>query len=370
MALQNTIDTTAAQTRLEDWLAAKIEGAENLRITNLVIPASAGLSNETVLFTASWDDTGVHRSEDMVARVAPAGAGVFPSYDLAKEARVLRALGEHTAVPVPEVLLHSDDSTIFGAPFMVMQRVDGRVPSDDPPFTSGGWVLELAAGQRRQMWQNSIEAIAQIHATDLTELGLGDLDPAPNGDALDGQIAYWRGFFDWAAEGEPNPTIEYALDWLERNRPGDPGRKVLTWGDARIGNIIFTDALSVAAVLDWEMVTVANRELDLGWWFFLERHHTEGIGLPVPEGVPSRAETIARYEQLTGHTVANLDYFEVFAAVRLSIIMVRAAHMMIAAGLLPPDAPMALSNPASQLLATLLDQPAPIGTTTTFIGNR
>lgn len=108
--------------------------------------------------------------------------------------------------------------------------------------------------------------------------------------------------------------------------------------------------------------------MDLGWWLFLIRHHTEGIGLPLPEGIPDLAETVASYKELTGHQASNPDYYEVFAGVRLAIIIVRAAHMMIAAGMLPPDAPVAQSNPTSPLRAKLLDLPAPTGTTT-LIGN-
>lgn len=370
MALQNSIDTQAAAERLATWLTAQLPGAKNLEVQDLTVPASAGLSNETVLFNASWQQGGQVLTRAMVARVQPAGEGVFPAYNLQKEANVLAALGANSVVPVPEIYFYTDDSSVFGAPFMVMERVDGRIPSDDPPFTAGGWVLDLDVSRRQAMWQNTIEVLSRVHGTDWNGLGLDFLDTAGNGSGLDAQLAYWIAFFNWAAEGEPNPTIEYALDWLADHKPAGPEDKVLNWGDARVGNVIYGDDLAPVAVLDWEMVTLASRELDLGWWFFLERHHTEGIGLPMPPGIPDRATTVAKYEALTGHTVTNLDYYEIFAGTRLSIIMVRAAHMMIAAGLLLSDAPMALSNPASQLLAKLLDLPAPTGATTSFIGNR
>jgi aminoglycoside phosphotransferase (APT) family kinase protein len=133
----------------------------------------------------------------------------------------------------------------------------------------------------------------------------------------------------------------------------------LSWGDARLGNIIFADDLSAAAVLDWEMAGLASPELDLAWWLFLNRHHCEGIGMPRPAGLPTDEETVRRYEELTGRRVENLHYYLVFAGVRMASLMVRVAQLMIAEGLVPSDSGMALNNPASQLLATLLDLPAP-----------
>jgi aminoglycoside phosphotransferase (APT) family kinase protein len=164
--------------------------------------------------------------------------------------------------------------------------------------------------------------------------------------------------------------VQAALRWLDENRPVSDEPKVLNWGDARVGNIIFSDELAPAGVLDWEMLVLASREQDLAWWLFLMRHHTEGVGLPLPEGIPDRGETIEYYQRATGHELHNLDYYEVLAGTRLAILMVRAAHMMIGAGLLPPDSPMAQSNPGSQLVAKLLELPAPTGPTTSFIGNR
>jgi aminoglycoside phosphotransferase (APT) family kinase protein len=370
MALKNIIDTELAAKRLADWLSSKVPDAKDITVTDVQVPGAGGLSNETVLFTATWREGGIEQTRGMVARVQPDGPGVFPDYDLCKEASVIKALAENTPVPVPDVYFFEDDPAVFGSPFLVMERIDGRIPADDPPFTAAGWVLDLTPEQRRPMWHNSIDVLAQIHGVDWRALGLDFLDTPDNHSGLDAGLAQWRKTFEWAAEGEPNPTIEAALNWLEKHRPAGDGPKVLNWGDARVGNIIFSDDLAAAGVLDWEMVVLASREQDLGWWLFLMRHHTEGVGLPLPDGIPDRDETVDYYEQITGHRVQNLDYYEVLAGTRLAILMVRAAHLMSAAGLLPPDSPMSQSNPASQLVAKLLDLPAPTGATTTFIGNR
>jgi aminoglycoside phosphotransferase (APT) family kinase protein len=371
MALANKTDPKVAERNLTSWLAGKLDGARDLRVSDLDIPRASGMSNETILFDASWrEGSGRDRRERLVARVAPSGASVFPEKTLATEYRVMKTLGEKSAVPVPRVHWIEEDASVLGAPFVVMGRVDGRVPADDPPFTATGWVLELTLGEQARMVDNGIAVLAAIHAVDWRALGLDFLARPDLGDSpLDQQIAWWKRCFEWAAEGEANPTIEAAFRWIEGNRPkGEP--VVLNWGDARIGNMIFPADLSVAAVLDWEMVSLASPELDLGWSLFLLRHHTEGIGAPLPAGFPSRERMIARYEELSSFAVRHIDFYEAFAALRLSILMHRAGNLMIAAGLLPAGATMKLSNPASQLLAKLLGLPAPAGAVQSFIGNR
>jgi aminoglycoside phosphotransferase (APT) family kinase protein len=370
MALSNQTDPKQAEGALSAWLGARLTDAENVRVTNAVIPADAGLSTETILFDAAWTEGGEPRQRRMVARVQPVGEAVFPSYDLGAEAQVLQALGAHTDVPVPPVFAYEPDASVLGAPFLVMDRLPGRVPSDDPPFTATGWLIELPAAEQAHLYDNALRAIAAIHAAPLSALGLEFLaDREPGEPGLDQQLGYWERTFAWATGGESNPTVEGGLEWIREHRPTDEPL-VLNWGDARPGNILFLDDGTVAGVLDWEMVCLGSPEMDLGWWLFLLRHHTEGIGAPMPEGFPTREETIARYEELTGHTVRHADFYEVFAAVRLAILMHRAGRLMVAAGLLPPDAPMRLNNPASQLLAKLTDQPAPDGATQSFIGNR
>src|ERR1700739_524953 len=180
MALKNIIDTELAAKRLADCLSSKLPGAQNITVTDVQVPGAGGLSNETVLFTATWREGGVERGRGMVARVQPDGPGVFPEYDLRKEAAVITALAEKSNVPVPGVYFFSDDAAVFGSPFLVMQRVDGRIPADDPPFTANGWVLDLTPEQRRRMWQNSIDILAQIHAVDWRALGLDFLDTPEN----------------------------------------------------------------------------------------------------------------------------------------------------------------------------------------------
>jgi aminoglycoside phosphotransferase (APT) family kinase protein len=370
MALSNKTNPEQAERSLTSWLSAKLPHAQDVRAFDAQVPNAAGLSAETILFSAKWTQDGVEHNRSLVARVRPSGASVFPDYDFEAEFRAMEAVGR-AGVPAPDVLWYEPDASILGGEFIVMERRYGQVPTDDPPFTATGWVLELTAEQRGALCENAIQVLADIHAVDWRAAGLEFLDRSELGAlGLDQHLAHWETVFEWAADGEPNPTVEAALQWVRDNRPDVEEPVVLNWGDARIGNMLFGDDMAVNAVLDWEMVSLGSPDLEVGWWLFLLRHHTEGIGAPLPSGFPTREQTIARYEELTGHRLAHIDFYETFAGLRLSILMHRAGNMMIDAGLLPPDAPMKLNNPASQLLAKLIGAPSPEGAAQSFIGNR
>ena len=362
MAVLNKVDVKQASNGLTTSLAAHLPGATDVRVDDVDIPSGIGFSNETLRFQASWHEDGRTRSEQLVARVQPTGEGVMPTYDLAAEYRLLSAL-KPTPVPVPRVLLYEQDETLLGAPFLVMDFVPGRVPSDDPSYTKAGWVLDdLTARERARMCDSALATMATIHSVDWQSLDLGFLARADLGERpIDQQIAYYEHYFEWGSEGQPNPTVSAAFDWVRANVPTGPESTVLCWGDARIGNCIFDEALNVAAALDFEMATLASPELDLGWWLFLLRYHTEGIGSVLPPGMPSRDEVKRRYQELTHRRLEHIDFYEVFGGLRLAVIFHRATNMMVRAGLLPSDTPAAYNNAATGPLARLLGLPAPEG---------
>lgn len=362
MALVGKTDLEAARDALERWLRRKLRDRADVAVSALSAPTASGFSNETLTFDVSWDDLGTTRRESMVARLQGNGPGLYPSYDITLQYRVMAALGESTSIPVPAMLWLEEDPCVLGAPFFVMTGVDGRVPADDPPFTASGWVLDLTPHERAELNDNALRVLAEIHALDPVELGLEFLARPELGDSpLDQEIAFYERYYAWAAEGRSHPTLEAAFQWIHANRPTDPEARILSWGDARIGNMIFGTGHEVLAVLDWEMATLASPEQDLGWWLFFHRHHTEGVALPHPEGFPNRDAVVRRYEELSGRKVRNLDFYEAFAALRGATIMVRLAYMMIGAGLLPPEADMAENNGSSRILADLCGLPAPAG---------
>jgi aminoglycoside phosphotransferase (APT) family kinase protein len=118
--------------------------------------------------------------------------------------------------------------------------------------------------------------------------------------------------------------------------------------------MIYDDDLNAAAILDWEMMSLASPELDVAFLTFAMRMYTEGMGIPRPEGFPDRETIVARYEASSGYTVRHLDFYEMLNAVRAALIIMRLGRLMIEHGQLPRDATMPHANPASQILERLL----------------
>jgi aminoglycoside phosphotransferase (APT) family kinase protein len=183
-------------------------------------------------------------------------------------------------------------------------------------------------------------------------------------------IDHWAGFYEWSNAGRRHPTIEAALAWVGENLPTDESPGGLVWGDARLGNMMFGEGGKVTAVLDWEMAAIGPAELDLGWFVFVNRMYTEGLGIPIPEGFLGRDQTVARYAELAGRPISDFDFFEVLAGIRVAAVIMRIGNLMIEMGMLPADNPMPITNPASMVLASMLGLPSPGGAPGWISGHR
>ena len=345
-----TRDEEDTRARLQAWLAPRL--GDDVVVSDLQVPDGSGYSNETLLFSAAWTAGGEARTADLAARVRPVGYAVFPEYDLSLQYRCIGAVATKSAVPVPELRWFEPDEAALGAPFFVMDRVVGRVPPDSPPYTAGGWLLDASPADQAHLYRSALGVLADVHRLDWED-GFGFLqrhDLGPPGMAT--QLVAGRAYLEWAAEDGGLPVHEAALRWLERNRPEEPPTGV-NWGDARIGNMMFRDFEPVA-VLDWEMATLGPAEVDLAWWLLLERYSAEGNGRPPLPGFPAREETVAAYEDLLGRPVRDLAYYEVWAALRFAIVLVRVIRMMTAHGVIPPGSGFDLDNFATAELRRLI----------------
>jgi aminoglycoside phosphotransferase (APT) family kinase protein len=348
-----------ARQQLQSWLESQLPGATGVEISDLSTPGFTGFSNETLLFEAGWTEDGTTHREPLVARVRPTAHSVFLEQNFDLQFRVMSALADATDIPMPPMRWLETDESVLGSPFYVMGRVDGDVPGDNPPYTTQGWLYDSSPADQERLWWSGIGTMAEVHRVDWKALGLEFLEAPGVGTAgFDDQLEYYERYFAWAAAGGSFPIIEATLAWVQANRPATDEPKALCWGDARIGNMIFSD-YRCAAVLDWEMVTLGDPAQDLGWWLFLDRHHAEGTGVPRLPGFPGRDETVARWEQRSGRSAGDLDFYEVFAGLRFAVVMIRVARLAVQYELMPPDTDLASNNAVTRLLATILGLPAP-----------
>lgn len=328
-------DPEATAATLERWFTS--QGYDDVRVANLVIPSATGWSNETILFDAHWVRDGVAEDQGLVARVAPSDYQVFPDETFERQFHILGAVGRSGAAPVPGVLGIDLDPSWFGKPFWIMERIDGEIAADNPPYASEGWLAEATHEQQRAAWTSAIDAMAAIHNLDVRSLDWpADTLEIPN-DLLEARFAHYEHFLTWAEEGKEHPLCRRALAELRATRPPEPARgPALSWGDSRFSNLIFRD-FEVVAVLDWEMAAIGDPLLDLGWWIFADDAMTVGTGATRLPGFPSIAETADQWSFATDRSAEALDWYVKLAGLHFSIIMLRMGKLLCDMGLVPPE---------------------------------
>ncbi|NKY53557.1 phosphotransferase family protein [Nocardia vermiculata] len=319
--------------RLTRWLTGRLDGPTPV-VSNLTRPQAGGMSSSSVLFDASWERNGITEGGSFVARMAPEEGSfpVFETYDLETQYAVMAGVAEHTDIPVPGLAWYEADDTVLGTPFFVMRRVDGRIPEDNPPYVFVGWLFDATDQQRLHVTRATVDVIARVHAITEPHTHFPAL-AASDTSALRRHFDAQRRWYRWALadDGYRIPLLERTFDWLEQNWPTDPGPDVLNWGDARPGNIIF-DEFDPAAVLDWEMAAIGPRELDVAWLIFIHRFFQDMATRFEQPGLPDylrRDDVVGHYEKLTGHTLRDLDWYIVYAALRHGIVMARIKRRMI-----------------------------------------
>jgi len=347
--LQLHQDATLGDT-LRKWLSDTLvpEAHSNFTIHDLDAP-DAGFSGQTVFFTASWTaDDGTRESHELVLRMQSSNHQLFTEPDALRQAAVMQALGGHPGVVTPRIVLTEADPAVLGAPFYLMARVRGRVPSDIPSWHKKGWTVELDADERRRMYDNALRALVAVHAVD-DEKTLAVLrDPAqqPHTTALQ---QYLTRLHDWYEARRPElvvgeDVLPEAWRMLAASAP-DTDAETVVWGDARVGNMAFAQDLSVAALFDWETASTGPAEIDLGWWLMFERFLCESLGFTRMDGVPADDDAIVRrYRELGGRIDTDLRYYTVLAAFVFSLITNRLALLLVENGL---DEKTARSYPES-----------------------
>jgi aminoglycoside phosphotransferase (APT) family kinase protein len=333
---------------LEFWMRERLDDP-SLRVSELRTPSGTGVANETVLFDAQRADA----TEGYVARLATSDS-LYLDYDLSLHYRMYEAMMAFPSVPTPGVLGYEADSDIVGAPFFVMERIDGAIPTDAPSWASEGFVVDAEPTQRHALWERTVHMLAAVHAlpaesfefvrTHKTSSGVGDC------------IDYWMRSLRWAAPTEPIPLAEECEEWLLANQPDVTA---LSWGDSRLPNVIYRDFTPVG-LLDWDLVSLAGPQLDLAWWITLDPPESQQL-----DGIGSYDDFIDLWEEASGQRATDLHWYLVLSAYRLAGVFAKLFSMMVEQGHMTADAARAelAHGMHVQLMAGLLELSPPDGVT-------
>jgi aminoglycoside phosphotransferase (APT) family kinase protein len=222
-----------------------------------------------------------------------------------------------TQVPVPEVLVYSEDRAIVGTPFYLMRRIEGRVfPTADIPGVS--------AEDRSAMYYSAAETLARLHSVDWLKHDLSDF--GREGNYIRRQLSRWSKQWELSKVREI-PAIDKLIRWLPLNIPRDE-KTTISHGDFRVGNLMFDpEKPRVIAVLDWELSTLGDPLADLG--FFCIAYHTDSseyggirdLNHPMM-GIPSQENLIRHYFAELGTSNSLSPFYIAFALFRLAVIFV------------------------------------------------
>src|SRR6478672_7020063 len=249
-------------------------------------------------------------------RRPPLGKRLGSAHDMAREHKVVSALGP-TEVPVAPVVGLCQDDSVNGAPFYVMEFVEG-------PILRGLAEAETfpAEDDRRAIGERVADTLASIHAIDPDAVGLGDLGRKE--DYVARQLHRWQGQWEKSKTREL-PAIDSVHERLSARIP-EQGPATLVHGDYRLDNMILSPGGEVAAVVDWELCTLGDPLADVGLLmaYWPERgDDVVALGMPanLAPGFPSQQEIAARYAERSGRDLSDLGFYVALGYWKLAIIL-------------------------------------------------
>jgi aminoglycoside phosphotransferase (APT) family kinase protein len=257
-------------------------------------------------------------STGVVLRRPPRGPLPPSAHDVLREARLLSALAP-TAVRSPEVLAVCDDPGVIGAPFYVMERIEGEVITDSVPDALD------APEQHSRIADELIDALVELHATDWVGAGLEGFGK-PTG-YLERQLRRFNGLWEHNRTREL-PQVEQVGGWLASRIPESPPATIVH-GDYRLGNTMFAAGAParLIAIFDWEMATIGDPLADVGYMLMQWTQPGDVLGkfnlnnVTLRPGFPTRAELTARYEERSGRSVRALDWYVTLALWKAVVFM-------------------------------------------------
>ena len=256
---------------------------------------------------------------EMVLRRPPFGSKVKTAHDMGREYRVLSRL--HAVYPAPRTLLYCDDVQVLGAPFYLMERIQGVILRRELPRG-----FELAPEKATRLNESFIDNLARLHCLDYAAIGLGDLGK-PQG-YLERQVRGWIERY-YGSKTHEIPEVEQISGWLREQMPAQ-SRATLIHNDYKFDNMVLDadDITRIKGVLDWEMCTIGDPLADLGtaiaYWVQpddSQELHAVHWGPTTLPGSLTRMQLVHRYSEKTGTDTSNILFYYVFALFKTAVIV-------------------------------------------------
>ena len=296
-------------TRLDPYLRSIIPGLDG---PMEVEQFPGGYSNLTYLIRCG--------GREMVLRRPPFGKKAKTAHDMGREYRVLKAL--RPVFPCcPEPLVYTEDESIIGCPFFVMERIRGIILRRELPKG-----LSFSSEEARKLSENLLDVLVDLHSVDVEKAGLGDFGK-PEG-YVRRQVEGWSERYRNARTPDA-PDFEVVMAWLADKQPPESDRVSVIHNDYRFDNVVLhpDDPFRVIGILDWEMATIGDPLMDLGgvlaYWVEKDDSPDRQVLLFGPtnlEGSLTRAGVIEYYLRKMGMTTKAMDFYQTFGLFRLAVI--------------------------------------------------
>ena len=297
------------KTRIESFLKDAIPG---LRGELSIQQFPRGYSNLTYLLTIG--------KNEFVLRRPPFGTKARTAHDMHREYRVLKAL--NPVFPYcPKPIVYTEDLSIIGSQFYVMERMRGIILRKDPPPG-----LSFTAAQARQLCETLLAVQLELHSIDYKKIGLEDFGK-PKG-YVNRQVVGWSDRYR-AAKTDDAPDYEEIMAWIKAKTPADIDKPGIIHNDYRLDNVVLDphEPMKIIGVLDWEMATVGDPFMDLGnsLAYWVQRDDPKELQeirvMPTNmEGALTRNEILRLYVEKSGRPIDNFDFYYCFGLFRLAVI--------------------------------------------------
>jgi aminoglycoside phosphotransferase (APT) family kinase protein len=258
---------------------------------------------------------------DLVLRRPPFGRKAKTAHDMGREYRILTAL--HPVFPYcPKPLVYTEDESVMGCPFYVMERIPGIILRKKLPKG-----LKLSPPQMRTLCENLLDVHYKLHSIDYKAIGLEGFGK-PEG-YVKRQVEGWSERYK-AAWTPDAPTFEKVMAWLHDNMPPDYDKPAIIHNDYKFDNVVLNpdNPLEIIGVLDWEMATIGDPLMDLGnslgYWVQADDAPEVQMAGMLPTNLPgalTRAEMVKRYEAKAGITLKNFDFYLFYGFFRIAVIL-------------------------------------------------